>query len=80
MYYTYILKSEYDGGYYYGSTSSLEERLKAHNRGKVRSTKGRRPLIIHYYEVYSSKEECIKRESYFKSIEGYNWLKLYKII
>ena len=80
MFYSYILKSLKDGGYYYGSTSQPEERLKSHNHGKVCSTKGRRPLIIHYQEGYETKKEAIQRENYFKSIDGYNYLKSKHII
>ena len=80
MYYTYILQSLKSKRYYYGSTSDLEKRLKYHNAGKVRSTKAFRPWIIHYYETYSSKSEALKRERYFKSIDGYNWLKEQGII
>ena len=80
MYYTYILQSLKSKRYYYGSTSDLEKRLKYHNAGKVRSTKAFRPWIIHYYETYSSKSEALKRERYFKSRDGYNWLKEQGII
>ncbi len=76
MYYiTYILKSLKDNGYYYGYTSDLEQRFLRHNEGLVKSTKSRRPLIIHYFEQFESKTQAIKRENYFKSIDGYNWLK-----
>ncbi|MDQ0969316.1 putative GIY-YIG superfamily endonuclease [Flavobacterium sp. W4I14] len=44
MFYSYILKSEKDGKYYYGSTENLEIRLIKHNRGDVKSTKARRPF------------------------------------
>ena len=80
MFYTYILKSLMDGKYYYGSTADLEKRLKDHNAGKVRSTKGRRPLTLHYYEIYPTRSEAVKRERFFKSVEGFNWLKRKKII
>ncbi len=83
MYYTYILKSLKDDGYYYGCTADLEQRTKRHNAGKVRSTKTRRPLIIHYYETYETyetKKEALQRERYFKSIDGYIWLKKQDII
>jgi len=43
MYYTYILTSKKNGRHYYGSTQNLSERLKKHNSGKVKSTKGYRP-------------------------------------
>jgi len=79
-YFAYILKSEYDGTYYYGSTKKLKERLKIHNSGKSRYTKGRRPWKIHYFEEYSSRSEAPTRETFFKSIDGYNFLKGKKII
>jgi putative endonuclease len=74
-FYVYILKSEKDNGYYYGYTSELNQRLSRHNQGLVRSTKNRRPFRIHYFEVFETKTEAIKREKVFKSIQGYNWLK-----
>ena len=75
MYFTYILKSIKDGSFYYGSTLDISARLKQHNSGKVKYTKGHRPWIIHYYEIFESKSEAIKRELFFKSIDGYLWLK-----
>jgi putative endonuclease len=76
----YILKSLKDQRYYYGSTKNLEQRLKDHNKGKVRSTKGRRPLIVHYFEEFDNIQDARKREIYFKSIDGYCWLKEQGII
>ena len=75
MFYAYILLSEKDGKYYYGSCENVAVRLKNHNAGKVRSTKSRRPFVLHYKENFATKTEAIKRENYFKSIDGYNWLK-----
>jgi len=57
-YCVYILISEKDGGYYYGYTSNLAERLTHHNNGLVRSTKGRVPFKIHYYEEFKTKTEA----------------------
>ena len=79
LFYAYILKSDKDGKYYYGHTSNLENRLNYHNTGKVRSTKGKRPLKLHYYEGFNTKQEAVKRELFYKSIKGYNWLKQNKI-
>ena len=79
-FYTYILKSEKDNGFYYGHCQNLQQRLLTHNLGKVRSTKSRRPFIIHYFETFETKSEAAKREYYFKSIDGYNWLKTQAII
>ncbi|MBI5541468.1 MAG: GIY-YIG nuclease family protein [Bacteroidia bacterium] len=78
--YTYILKSTLNGRHYYGSTCNLENRLKYHNSGKVKSTKAYKPWVIHYLEEYETKTEAIKREFYFKSIDGYNYLKTKGII
>ena len=79
-YFTYILKSQKDQGYYFGHCENLETRLKSHSAGKVRSTKGRRPFIIHYFEAYSTKTEAAKREYFFKTIDGYRFLKSSGII
>ena len=80
MFYTYILKSLKDKSYYYGSTNNLNARLKIHNLGKVRYTKGHIPYQIHYSEVFGNRKEAYARESFFKSIEGYLWLKSKGII
>ena len=80
MYYAYILKSLADGGYYYGSTADLGRRLEAHNFGRVRSTKARRPLTLHYEECFDLKTAAIRRERFFKSPLGYAWLKAKGII
>ena len=79
-YYAYILKSLKTNTYYYGSTADIVIRLKAHNKGKVIYTKGRRPWILHYSEEYLSRSEAAKREYFFKTIDGYNFLKQEKII
>jgi len=80
MAFAYILRSLKDGKYYYGNTSNLDHRLSAHNAGKVRSTKGRRPLVLHYHEEHESIQGARRRESYFKSIAGYGWLRKEGII
>ena len=75
MYFTCILKSSKDFKYYYGHTNDLAARLKSHNSGKVRSTKSRRPFVLHYSEAYQDRSTAFKREQFFKSIDGYNWLR-----
>ncbi len=79
-FFTYILKSEKDGTYYYGHSKDLKNRLIRHNSGRVRSTKNKKPWVIHYTEEYDTKSEANKREMFFKSIEGYNFLKNGNII
>lgn len=80
MYFAYILRSLRDHGFYFGSCEHIEKRLTVHNKGKVRSTKGRIPFVIHYSESYATRSEAFRREQFFKSIDGYNWLKNQQII
>ena len=75
MFFSYILKSLKDGKYYYGSTKDLELRLKRHNKGDVKATKSRRPLILHYFEEFETRSEAFRREQFYKSITGYVFLK-----
>jgi len=75
MFWVYILQSELVGTHYYGHTSDLVERLKRHNLGKVRYTKSKRPWKLVYSEEFETKSEAYKRELFFKSIEGYRYLK-----
>jgi putative endonuclease len=70
MFYVYVLVSEKDGNLYTGVTSDLARRLNEHQHGKVRSTKGRRPLRLVYKEEFDAKHEALAREAYFKTAEG----------
>lgn len=71
MYYIYILISEIrDNWSYVGQTDNLERRIDEHSKGKVRSTKGMRPLKLAYTENYISREESLMREHYLKSGSG----------
>ena len=79
-YCVYIIKSLKDGRYYYGSCENVEIRLSNHNSGKVKATKLRRPFVIHYLENFETRSEAYRRELFFKSIDGYKWLKKQTII
>jgi len=74
-YYAYILKSKSHGTFYYGHCEDLEKRLNQHNKGRVKYTKGRMPWKVHYFEIFKTRSEAMKREKYFKSIDGYKYLK-----
>jgi putative endonuclease len=80
MFYAYVLKSQATGTHYYGSSGDLDRRLKDHNSGKVKYTKGKRPWALAYSESYETRSEAYKRELFFKSIEGYLFLKKLGII
>ncbi len=76
MHYVYVLKSEKDGNLYIGCTQDIEERLKYHNSGRVRSTKSRVPFGILYSEAYNDKYEAFNMERYYKTAKGKRALKL----
>ncbi len=75
MFYTYVLKSLKDNGYYYGHSKDIQARLHKHNIGKVRSTKSRTPLIIHYTETFKTKSEAYRQEMFFKTEKGKIYLR-----
>ena len=74
MYYTYVLRSEKDGGFYIGFTKNLKLRFEQHTKGQVNSTKDRRPLILIYYEACLTQEDATKREKYLKTYNGKRFL------
>lgn len=74
MFFTYVLVSEKDQIHYYGHSKNLDNRLRVHNNGKVRSTKNKIPWRVKYFEEYETKSEAYKREIFFKSIDGYRFL------
>ncbi|MGH9787378.1 MAG: GIY-YIG nuclease family protein [Candidatus Acidiferrales bacterium] len=70
MFTVYILRSEVTGKRYVGSTGNLQSRLQAHNRGKVRATKGGRPWTLIYREEFATNSEARQRELSLKSGQG----------
>jgi putative endonuclease len=80
MFYTYILYSGKSNKHYYGSTNNLNNRLIEHNKGKVKFTRSLRPWTLKYFEEYPTRSEAFRRELFFKSINGRNWLKANEII
>jgi putative endonuclease len=73
--FTYVMRSGKDLGFYVGLTSNLERRLKEHNAGYNRSTRSRRPFEIVYVEHCDSRLEARKREKFLKSGVGREFLK-----
>ena len=71
MSWVYVLKSLKDGKLYIGSTrGDVEERVRIHNRGSVRSTKGRRPFRLLYTEYYKNYSDAKRRELFLKTGVG----------
>ncbi len=55
MHYVYVIVDE-QGRTYTGRTSDLRNRIKAHNEGMNRSTRGRKWELV-YYEAFKSEED-----------------------
>jgi len=75
MQYTYIIESKKDGDWYTGCCSDLKKRFLQHNIGEARSTKGRGPFRLIYYEACLDKFDAFARERYLKSGMGKRYLK-----
>jgi putative endonuclease len=75
MYFVYAIKSEKDGRIYVGMCVDVEVRLKEHNSGKTKSTKGFVPWRLIFKEDLNNRIEARKREIYLKSGIGKEFLK-----
>jgi len=75
MYYVYVLKSKKDGQFYVGYTADLRKRLDLHNKGKVESTRYRRPLELVYCEACLNEEDALHRERYLKTTYGKRYIR-----
>ena len=75
FYYVYILLSQKDNKFYTGYTENLKLRFEAHQKGKVESTKDRRPFTLIYYEACLNQQDATHREKYLKSYHGKMFLK-----
>jgi len=76
-YFVYILRSQCSGRYYIGQSKNIEKRLERHNHGECRSTKAGKPWRLVYQEVFSTRQEAMRREKFLKSPVG--WKELQKI-
>lgn len=76
IYYVYILLSFKDLQFYTGYSANLNKRLMEHQKGKVKSTKNRRPLELAYYEACRNREDAIHREKYLKTSWGKRYIKI----
>ncbi|MDO8492233.1 MAG: GIY-YIG nuclease family protein [bacterium] len=65
MHYVYILQ-ERKGELYFGCTNDLKKRIREHNEGKSKSTKGGHWRLV-YYEAYSAPKDAWNRESRIKN-------------
>ncbi len=75
MFFAYVLLSKIDNKFYIGFTDNIQDRVNAHNSGKVESTKQRKPFELIYYEMYLDKRDAESREKFLKSGSGHRFLK-----
>ena len=66
--YTYIIRCG-DGSLYTGWTNRLAERVAAHQSGRgAKYTRGRGPVELVYWEVFSTREAALSREAAIKKL------------
>ena len=74
-YFVYAIKSKFDGRIYVGFTENVQNRLKEHNSGKTKSTKGYRPWDLIFTTECQTRTEARKLEKYYKGGSGKEKLK-----
>ena len=72
--YAYVLWSKRLQKRYIGSCSNLENRIREHNRGRQRFTKGGIPCELVYQEGCPSYPLARKREIFLKTGQGRKYL------
>jgi len=75
----YILRSK-EGHIYVGMTNDLDRRLREHNSGQSNYTRKGTGWDLVYKEEVPTREEARRREKYFKSHAGTEWLQRRGII
>ncbi|MEK7185812.1 MAG: GIY-YIG nuclease family protein [Patescibacteria group bacterium] len=70
MYYVYILQSSKSKIFYYGYTLNLVKRVKEHNSGESKFTKGHIPWKLVWYSAFENKQKAKDFELYLKSGSG----------
>ena len=73
--YVYVLRSLKDKMFYVGFTKNLKQRLEAHKRGLVPSTKRRTPFDLVYWEGCLNQADATQREKYLKTAWGKRYIK-----
>ncbi len=71
----YVIESLLDQTWYTGMAIDPLKRLKEHNSGKNRFTKGHMPWKIVFTEKHDDWASARVREKYLKTAAGKNWLR-----
>lgn len=69
MWYVYFLELS-NNNIYVGSTPDLKQRLEAHQKGQVQSTKAYAPMTLKSYVAVETETTARALEKYFKSGSG----------
>jgi predicted GIY-YIG superfamily endonuclease len=76
VYYVYKLRSlAWPERTYVGFTAELRGRLRRHNAGEVRSTRGGRPWRVEVYLGFEDRGRAMAFERYLKSGSGKAFMK-----
>lgn len=66
MWFVYLIKSISNNWYYVGSTNDIDRRLEEHNKGRVSSTKDKRPLVLVYRKQFETENDAREYERLLK--------------
>ena len=75
MFTVYAISSINRNYMYVGMSSSLQARLKSHNKGYNKTTKPYAPFILIYTRDFETRKEAREYEKYLKSGSGKEFLK-----
>jgi putative endonuclease len=73
-FYVYVLRSSKTRNRYVGSCENLEEGLRWHNSGHSTATRHGVPWIMVWSEIFSTKNDAVSKERYYKTGQGRNVL------
>ncbi len=76
MFKVYALISRKAGRIYVGITSNLGHRIREHNTGRTKSTKGYRPWELLHFQVVENRIVARELEKKWKSGAGKEYLKI----
>ena len=70
IFYTYIIKSEQDGRFFYGQTNNLLRRLNQHNQGLEEATRSDRPWVLVAYKEFGTRAGAMSLERRLKELKS----------
>ncbi len=71
-FFTYIIRSEVDGSYFYGQTTNLLRRLNRHNKGLMEATRSKRPWVLVAYKEFSTRSGAMSYERRLEELKSKN--------